>query len=391
MVGGSVPAIGDFNAGLASGAPACVVQHGEIRTQAELGEALPVASVDAGSIPAASTTESPASGLSVVFGAATLALVTVLDPRIRELRSPLRRAMLAPLDPQCEVVQFQGLPGALDLARIAEFMEAYPNVALRAYAGYDGSIRDLEFLQHFPRLTRFHADALRYQDFASIDGLRFLPETLAELHLGRFKRRFSLRPLARFESLRRLHLEGAWRDVDVLGGLQALEDVTLRSLTLPDLAILRPLRRLRSLAIKLGGTRDLALLPELAPLAYLELWAIRGLEDIAPLGELHSLQFLFLQDLPRIDRLPDMARMTSLRRVELLNLRGLTDLSPLRAAPALEDLLVFESRHLGPEHFACLADHATLAHAAFGLGSTKKNDAVRRILDLPRPGEFVFR
>jgi hypothetical protein len=29
MVGGSVPAIGDFNAGLASGAPACVVHHGE--------------------------------------------------------------------------------------------------------------------------------------------------------------------------------------------------------------------------------------------------------------------------------------------------------------------------------------------------------------------------
>jgi hypothetical protein len=29
MVGGSVPAIGDFNAGLASGAPACVVLDGE--------------------------------------------------------------------------------------------------------------------------------------------------------------------------------------------------------------------------------------------------------------------------------------------------------------------------------------------------------------------------
>ncbi len=29
MVGGSVPAIGDFNAGLASGAPACVVHRGE--------------------------------------------------------------------------------------------------------------------------------------------------------------------------------------------------------------------------------------------------------------------------------------------------------------------------------------------------------------------------
>jgi hypothetical protein len=29
MIGGSVPIIGDFNAGLASGAPACVVHRGE--------------------------------------------------------------------------------------------------------------------------------------------------------------------------------------------------------------------------------------------------------------------------------------------------------------------------------------------------------------------------
>lgn len=300
--------------------------------------------------------------------------------------------MLAPLDPRCQVVQFSSLPTPRDLDRVAEFMESYPDVALRAYGGYDGSIDDLEFLRHFPRLKRFHADALRYHDFKGIDGLRFLPDDVVDLTLGLVKRRYSLQPLARFTMLRKLYLEGAtWKDLDVIGGFSMLDDLTLRSITLPDLSVLRPLRRLRSLDIKLGGTRDLSMLPELAPLAYLELWMIRGLEDIAPVGELASLQYLFLQDLARIDRLPDMSRMTSLRRLTLENLKRLTDLTPLLTAPALEELEVYNASHMKPEQFECLVGHPTLREAAFGLGSKKKYEAVTKMIDLPRPGRFVFR
>jgi hypothetical protein len=299
--------------------------------------------------------------------------------------------MLAPLDPACNVVQFNSLPNWRDLGRLAEFMEQYPDVPLRAYGGYDGTIDDLEFLQHFPCLTRFHADALRYHDFKSIDGLRFLPDGVVDLGLGLTKRRYSLQPLSRFESLRKLYLEGAWKDLDVISTFSMLEDITLRSVTLPDLSILRPLRKLRSLDLKLGGTRDLTLLPSLAPLRYLELWMIRGLDNIGPVGELESLQYLFLQDLARVDRLPDMSRMKSLRRVRIQNLKSLTDLSPLLTAPALEELEVWESRHLKPEDFKFLVGHPTLTHASIALGSRKKHEAVQELLPLPRPGKFVFR
>lgn len=299
--------------------------------------------------------------------------------------------MLAPLDPRCEVVQFGSLPNWRDLGRLTKLMEGHPNVPLRAYGGYDGTIDDLEFLQHFPRLTRFHADALRYRDFKSIDGLRFLPDNVEELHLGQVKPRLSLEPLARFTSLSSLYIEGAWKDIEVISTLQMLEDITLRSVTLPDLSILTPLRRLRSLDLKLGGIRDLSLLPELGPLAYLELWMIRGLDDISAVSELKSLQYLFLQDLAKVQSLPDMSRMTSLRRLHLQNLKALTDLRPLLTAPALEELVVYESRHLRPEHFECLTDHPTLTHATFALGSKRKNDAVCELLPLQRPGRFDFR
>jgi Leucine-rich repeat (LRR) protein len=299
--------------------------------------------------------------------------------------------MLRPLEPRCEVVQFNSLPSEQDLLRLADLMERGPDVALRAYGGYDGTIDNLEFLRFFPHLMRFHADALPYREFNDIDGLRYLPENLVELTLGRTQRRFSLAPLGRFRSLRRLYLEGNHKDVEVISTLTMLDDLTLRSMTLPDLSILLPLRRLRSLDIKLGGTRDLGLLPELAPLAYLELWMIRGLEDISPIGELPSLQYLFLQDLSRIDRLPDMSRMICLRRIDIEGLKRLTDLSPLLSAPSLEELYLVKSAHLRPEHLECLVGHPTLRAAAIALGSKRKDDAAKKLLPLPRPGRFAFR
>jgi hypothetical protein len=43
--------------------------------------------------------------------------------------------------------------------------------------------------------------------------------------------------------------------------------LTLRSITLPDLSLLLPLSQLRALDIKLGGTRDLTLLPQIGALS----------------------------------------------------------------------------------------------------------------------------
>jgi hypothetical protein len=55
----------------------------------------------------------------------------------------------------------------------------------------------------------------------------------------------------------------------VVGDLSAFVHLTLRSITLQDLGIFRRLRQLRSLALKLGGTNQLALLNELSSFASL--------------------------------------------------------------------------------------------------------------------------
>jgi hypothetical protein len=188
-----------------------------------------------------------------------------------------------------------------------------------------------------------------------------------------------------------LLVNGHTKDIEIIGLLSHLEDLTLRSITLPDLSILRPLTRLHSLGIKLGGTRDLGLLPRIGRLRYLELWLIRALTDLRPIASVRTLQYLFLQALRNVKELPSLARLHSLRRLRLQTMKGLTDLRPAAKAPALEELVVWDMPHLQPEAFRPFTKSRTLRKASVQLGSDRKTHAVAELLRLPKVDrEFTF-
>ena len=179
------------------------------------------------------------------------------SPYIRQLESPLSDAQLRPLDPRCHVVQFSNPLSDAELRKVAGFMRVYPGVSLRVYGHY-GNGCNLDFLKYFPFLRRFQVDVFDLQD---IEGLRHLPDNLEFLNFSQTRsRRFSLAFLSRFRSLRRLYIESHRKDIAALSELTSLKELTLRSITLPDLSLLVPLRHLVSLDIKLGGTKDLSLL-----------------------------------------------------------------------------------------------------------------------------------
>ena len=296
--------------------------------------------------------------------------------------------MLQPLGHE-RVVQFPHPLTDREYRKVAKLVDGQPNVTLRAYGL---KFTDLEFLRFFPEVRRFQADYMSRLE--SMDGLRHLRDDLESLVLGETKtaRQFSLTFLRGFPHLRRLYLEKHTKDIEAVGELAGLEDLTLRSITLSDLSVLLPLENLLSLDLKLGGTRDLSLLPQIGRLRYLELWQIRGLDDLGPVGEAVTLQHLFLQSLPRVGLLPDFSSLTRLRRVVLDNMKGVTDLAPLAAAPALVQLHVIDMRHFTVEQLECLADHPTLREATFGLGSLKRNAAAQELVGVPTvttPFEFV--
>src|SRR6185369_12379093 len=187
----------------------------------------------------------------------------------RQAYSPLTPEMLRPSLTGRGVVQFDRLLTDDDFRRLGEWFQPYPEMTLRAYGSYDHSIVDLEFLRYFPTLRRFGADAL-WDSLTSLDGLRHLPANLEQLGIGATKAKLDLAILARFPELTWLFLEGQTKHLEVISGLARLDDLTLRSITMPDLSLLQPLRRLRSLDLKLGGTHDLRLLPRVGELRYLE-------------------------------------------------------------------------------------------------------------------------
>jgi hypothetical protein len=111
-------------------------------------------------------------------------------------------------------------------------------------------------LRFFPSLRNFAADTLG--NLASLDALRHLPETLG---LGSTKPSLDLRALERFPKLKWLYFERQHTGIEVVSRLTSLEELILRSITVPDLSLLLSLDSLQSFDLKLGRTSDLALLP----------------------------------------------------------------------------------------------------------------------------------
>ena len=282
----------------------------------------------------------------------------------------------------------------------SHFFSVRPNVELRIYGHYQSSC-DLAFLAHLPNLRRFSADCLikatgvehiaRLAELEhlsvgiySLDSFDFLlelnPDRLTHLSLGAtFSKKPGLRALERFRGIENLYIEGQSKDIEVVGTLKCLQDLTLRSITVPSLGFLINLPRLWSLDIKLGGTTNLSELAYLTRVKYLELWQIKGLCDLSPIAKMVGLQFLFLQSLRNVERLPDLSRLTALRRVIVENMKGLNDLSTLAAAPALEEFLYISAQRREPKQFAELLAKGNLKRMLVGFGSARKNAEIEEM------------
>jgi len=301
------------------------------------------------------------------------------------------------------VVQFTGALSDRQHKKLARWFSTHPGATLRAYGNYRGGITDLEFLRFYPDLVSFEVDTM-HGGTPDVRGLRHLSSGVRHLGLGiptgeegeeTLARLGSLTSLALqshthlpeslggLASLTELYIEGPTRNLETLRELTNLEQLTLRSVTVPNLEPLVGLTKLRSLAIKLGGTRDLAAIGDLKALTYLELWMIRGLTDVSFLSRLASLEALHLQSLRRVTELPSFAPLTHLTKVWLENMRGLTDVSPVAEAPHIERLALIDFAHLQAEVVTPFAGHPTLRDAALGFGSDRKNTRARQIVGLP--------
>ena len=327
---------------------------------------------------------------------------TALESRV-QFESSITSGEIASLreDGSVTVLQTDGPVDAASWRRLdEELFSARPDIQLRIY-GHRSQVCDLSFLETMTSVRSFSADCLsrataveaiarlpRLKSLTvgieGLEGFEFLekvPDSLEELGLHRTRsRKPGLRHLERFPALQRLLIEGHTRSIEVVSRLESLQQLTLRSISTTDVEYLRHLPRLRSLAIKLGGIRDLGALAGNGSIEHLELWRIRGLSSIDFVPSMKALQSLFLQDLPRLTALPLLGEARKLKRVRLENMKGLERLDPLGEAPALEEFVFASAGHLRPEDLEPVLRNPSLKSASAGFGSTKRNDRFRTLM-----------
>ena len=326
-----------------------------------------------------------------------------LDPHRVMFNEPLSPAELRALAANREIATLQCSTPQSDKTWTllnSVFFAERPDVTLRLF-GFYGLECDLSFLPRLPNVQAFSADAIMQATgvahiaslnalhslaigIYSLDSFAFLadiPQTLRSLHLlATRSKKPDLAPLSRFQALSQLYLEAQQKNIGVLSELTSLRDLTLRSISTPDLSYVSSLSHLKSLDIKLGGIKDLSHIAGSTCIKYLELWQILGLDNIDAIGLVPSLQNLFLQSLSRIKALPHLGKARSLRRLTVQNLRALRDFSHAEFAPALEEFLLIEGLGQQPDHLLPVLRNRSLRRASAYFGSDARNDRFKQML-----------
>lgn len=247
----------------------------------------------------------------------------------------------------------------------------------------------LDFLESLPPL---HSLRVLRGSASDLGALAHHAQSLDELHLELGRSGGSLEPLAALVHLRRLYLRksgsaSAKAASLTLAQAKSLEHLVLHSISLPSIAPLAALRSLRGLALKLGGTPDLAAFSDLPSLRFFEAWQVRGLEDLRPVAASRTLEVLHLESLAKAE-LPDFSRAVSLAHVRLDNLPINEGLSGLAAAPSLRQLRITR-RTFSLDELAPLRGHATLQAASIPLAGRQSDDSPPLGLASPHDAPFV--
>ncbi|WP_127534660.1 hypothetical protein [Paenibacillus kobensis] len=301
-----------------------------------------------------------------------------------------------------EVIQFSK-PIELDTFRLLNehLFAKRDDVELRVF-GFYGEKCDLSFLSLVPNVARLSIDCISEVDHLdvitqldklkalhigvytlhSFEALHYVPDTLETIMIGQtHSKKPDLAVLDRFRNLKKICIESHTKNIDVLGNLHQLEEITLRSITTKHLEFLAPLTKMWSLDVKLGGINNFSAIEGMDNIKYLELWQVRGLKDLSFISTLNGLQYLFLQSLSNVETLPALKSLTRLRKIHLQNMKGLKNISSLGQASSLVEFTHWEALKMTIEDYIPLFSNPSVQNVWAGFGSDKRNNEFRSVAE----------
>jgi hypothetical protein len=103
------------------------------------------------------------------------------------------------------------------------------------------------------------------------------------------------------------------------------------------------------------------------------------MSDLGVLRDLESLKTLRLYWMRNVTSLPSFTRLSRLESVQLDTMKGLADLSPIAAAPALRELRIAAMPQLDADSFRCFVGHPCLDELYAYTGKKSTNEAVKHM------------
>lgn len=218
----------------------------------------------------------------------------------------------------------------------------------------------------------------------NLEDLQHVPNDIRELELGiDEKPNLFGETLSRFKSLTRLSLSGKLTDLEI-ARFPKLTELSLYNLPKLELKPLLAQKSLTSLRIQHGSIISIPSTKLNSNLNKLDLWKIKGLDDLNWLGSLTNLRSLELGGLTHIQFLPELAKLKQLSYLQLDQLKSLSSLAPITKLRALARLHVVGMNQIPMEDYLALANSPSLKEVTPGYSSKAKNEQVGRELGLPR-------
>ena len=299
---------------------------------------------------------------------------------LQHLQSPLERTSFPrPGTRQLRLI-FEGPVSADDAAWLGAYSAAYETT--HVVIGHNMPLPlSLDFLSHFPAFSGFTLLSYKFTQFSELE---HIPESIQELELGELQSsQLPLDILARFPHLESLSLSGHITGCEAIGELDNLKKLFLYMMTLPDPGLLGSLSALKHLVVMHGGMSDLSVVSSLADIEHIQLWRVRGLDNLDWLAGSSALKILELGALSKVKELPSFQRLTNLEKVHLEQMNGLQCISALKDARNLESVHISQMNQLPMESYESLRGHPSLCELTPGYSSKKKQRMVASLLNLP--------
>jgi hypothetical protein len=162
------------------------------------------------------------------------------------------------------------------------------NICLRVIINGYGAFGNLNFLSKLPNLKNLTADLFKNDEFEKINKYLKLDTLAIGTH------RVSLKPLIKQTLLKKLFVFDKPKDIETIGQMTWLENLTFSMQTLKSLDFLVPLKNLKELHFKLGGTKNLTELPKIGKIEKLTFMWVRQLmiDNLLPINDMKYLKEL---------------------------------------------------------------------------------------------------